>query len=1007
MRNAILLLTGATFLFLAPAAVRATDAPVEPMSPQAAAAAMTLPRGFKATLFAAEPNVVQPIGFTFDDRGRVWVAECISYPNWDKKAKPDSTGKDRIVILDDTDNDGTFDKRTVFADDLCNLSGFELGFGGVFVCGMPYFKFIPADFNADDPKPTGPAKVLLDGWDVENAGHNVYGNLNWGPDGWLWGLSGIQSKNVVGKPGAAEADRVTFDCGVWRYHPTKHVFEVVTYGTVNPFGLDFDAYGQAFITNCVLEHVFHAIPGAHYQRMYGQDPVANIYQPMRSCADHIHWAGGEWQSSRGGEGKHSDAGGGHAHVGAMIYLGDNFPPEYRGNLFTMNLHGRRANQDFLEQSGSGYVAEHDPDFLFATDPWFRATAIKYGPDGGVYITDWSDTGECHNYKVVDRRNGRIYKITYGKLRGESQYSDWYRGRPVAAGEDLTRWSDEELIDLQRHANAWFGRHARRILQERAAVGTLAKTTDAKLNETIAKAGVVYPMLACLWTEHAVARFGEKRTLQLLAHDVDNVRAWAIRFELDDKQASDTFLAKLAELAKLDPSPVVRLHLASALQRLPIEKRWQIAAGLLSHAEDAEDANLPLMIWYGIEPAVGTDTAKAVALLKEAKLPLVRGFIAQRVASDAAPLVKLLAETNDADLQRDILRGLNAANAGKGPVAMPAGWQATFAKLSGSSSADIREAGFVLALAYGDPAAIAPLRKTAIDPAEDPAARARAIALLAQVKDAQIASLLHDLLGDAALRGAAIRALAANNNAESAKRIIGAYATFSADEKRDAIQTLASRKAFAAVLLDAVEAGSVPRADLSAIVVRQISELKDEALSKRLANVWGTVRSTTGDKVTLIEKYKLDFKPENLAGANLSNGRAVFTKTCAQCHTLFDAGGKLGPDLTGGQRATLDYILQNIVDPNAAVAKDFQMTIVDTRDGRNINGVLLSDADGRVVIRTANEDVTVPAREIAKRRVSPLSMMPEGLLEGLMPEDQRDLIAYLAGKSQVPLPDDRN
>ena len=998
MRSAILFLTAAVVFWLAPSAVRAADAPPEPLSPQVAVKAMTLPPGFKATVFAAEPNVVQPIGFTFDDRGRVWVAECLSYPSWDKSATPDSKGKDRIVILEDSDHDGTFDKRTVFADDLCNLSGFELGFGGVFVCGMPYFKFIPTDFNADEPKPTGPAKVLLDGWDVENAGHNVFGNLNWGPDGWLWGLSGIQSKNVVGKPGAAESDRVKFDCGVWRYHPTKNLFEVVTYGTVNPFGLDFDAYGQAFITNCVLEHVFHAIPGAHYQRMYGQDPVANIYQPMRSCADHIHWAGGEWQSSRGGQGKHSDAGGGHAHVGAMIYLGDNFPPEYRGDLFTMNLHGGRANQDYLEQSGSGYVAEHGPDFLFANDPWFRATAIKYGADGGVYITDWSDTGECHNYKAVDRRNGRIYKVTYGKPSGY----DWYHGRPVAAGEDLSKWSDDELIDLQRHANAWFGRHARRILQERAAVGRLAPTTDAKLAATVAKAGVSYPMLACLWTEHAIGRLAEKRTLQLLAHEVENVRVWAIRFELDDKQATDTFLGKLVELARSDPSPVVRLHLASALQQLPIEKRWPIASGLLSHAEDAKDANLPLMIWYGIEPAVGADTAKAVALLKEAKLPLVRGFIAQRLASDAAPLVKLLGETTDADLQRDILRGLNAANAGKGPVAMPDGWQATFAKLSGSSLADIREAGLVLALAYGDPAAIAPLRQTAIDQSVDPAARARAIALLAQVKDAQTVSLLHDLLRDAAVRGASIRALAATNDAESPKRIIGAYATFSADEKRDAIQTLASRPAFAAILLDAVEAGSVPRADLSAIVVRQISELKDEALSKRLANVWGAVRSTTGDKVTLIAKYKLDFKPENLAGANLSNGRAVFTKTCAQCHMLFDAGGKLGPDLTGGQRATLDYILENIVDPNAAVAKDFQMTIVDTKDGRNINGIVLSDADGRVVLRTANEDVTVPAREIAKRRVSPLSMMPEGLLEGLKPEDQRDLIAYLASKSQVPL-----
>jgi len=183
----------------------------------------------------------------------------------------------------------------------------------------------------------------------------------------------------------------------------------------------------------------------------------------------------------------------------------------------------------------------------------------------------------------------------------------------------------------------------------------------------------------------------------------------------------------------------------------------------------------------------------------------------------------------------------------------------------------------------------------------------------------------------------------------------------------------------------------------------MSELKDDALSKRLANVWGTVRTTSGDKAALIAKYKHEFATANLADANLSNGRAAFSKTCAQCHTLFDAGGKVGPDLTGGQRASLDYILENLVDPNAAVAKDFQMTIVDTKDGRNINGVLVSDTDGRVVIRTVNEDVTIPTGEIKTRRVSPNSMMPEGLLEGLDPAEQRDLIAYLASKSQVPLP----
>jgi putative heme-binding domain-containing protein len=278
-------------------------------------------------------------------------------------------------------------------------------------------------------------------------------------------------------------------------------------------------------------------------------------------------------------------------------------------------------------------------------------------------------------------------------------------------------------------------------------------------------------------------------------------------------------------------------------------------------------------------------------------------------------------------------------------------------------------------------------------------------LLAQAKDAQNPGLLHDLLGDAVVRGAAIRALAASNDDESPKRILAKYSTFTADEKRDAIQTLSSRPAFATLLLDAVEAGSVPRGDLSALVVRQISELKDDALTKRLEKIWGSFRTTSAEKTALIAQYKQTFGPETSSTPTSRMAGRCSARRVRQCHTLFDAGGKVGPNLTGGQRATLDYILENIVDPNAAVAKDFQMAVVDTRDGRNINGILLSDVGGKVVIRTVNEDVAIPTAEIKKQRVSPYSMMPEGLLDGLKPDERRDLIAYLASKSQVPLKQD--
>src|SRR5262249_26098527 len=206
------------------------------------------------------------------------------------------------------------------------------------------------------------------------------------------------------------------NCGVWRYHPTKKTFEVVAWGTTNPWGLDFDDYGKMFITNCVIKHLFHVVPGAHFVRMYGQDLNPHCYGLMASCADHIHWGGGAWTSSRGGKGEHSAAGGGHAHAGAMVYLGDNWPASYRNRLFTCNLHGSRVNMDVLGRCGSGYVGKHGPDFLLANDPWFRGLELRCGPDGGVFVSDWHDTGECHNYGQ-GAPQGRIVTVTCGKPNG--------------------------------------------------------------------------------------------------------------------------------------------------------------------------------------------------------------------------------------------------------------------------------------------------------------------------------------------------------------------------------------------------------------------------------------------------------------------------------------------------------------------------------------------------------------------------------------------------------------
>src|SRR4051812_922125 len=391
-----------------PSGVKNTQNPKDvPLSPAEALQKMTLPAGFKATLFAGEPDVMQPIAFDFDDRGRLWVVENYSYPDFKHE------NSDRVVIYTDKDGDGRFDERKVFWDKGHRLSGITIGHGGVWLCSAPNLLFIP-DANGDDI-PDGEPIVKLDGWTLK-AGHNMVNGLTWGPDGWLYGRHGITAPSLVGRPGTPEKDRVQLSCSIWRYHPVKQTFEVVAHGTTNPWGLDWDEDGQAFFSNNVIGHLWHLVPGAHYKRMFGEDFNQQTYDLMESCSDHKHWAGGDWTKSRGGQGEHDALGGGHSHAGAMIYQGDNWPDSYRNTLMLANIHGNRLLYDKLERQGSGYVAKHGTNFLMANDPWFRSVSVAYGPDGGAYATDWNDLGECHDNDGSYRTSGRIYKVTYGKAK---------------------------------------------------------------------------------------------------------------------------------------------------------------------------------------------------------------------------------------------------------------------------------------------------------------------------------------------------------------------------------------------------------------------------------------------------------------------------------------------------------------------------------------------------------------------------------------------------------------
>ncbi len=582
-----------------------------PIPADKSAQAMTLPPGFTATLFAGEPDLTQPIGFTIDHRGRLWVCENHSYAKWREKCD------DRIVIYEDTDGDGKFDKKTIFAEGIFHyLTGVQLGLGGVWVSDCPNLWFFPMEEGAD--KPSGPPVAHLEGWNWKGQ-HNVINSMEWGPDGWLYGCNGITIDSDVKVVGAPESDRTKVSCGVWRYHPIKKKFERFAEGTTNPWGIDYDERGQMFMSNNVVAHLWHVIQGAHFKRMRGQDfnPYFSYWQ-IETCADHLHWGGGDWTTSRSGE-AHSVAGGGHSHAGAAIYLGDSFPAEYRGTIFMVNTHGHRLNNDSFEAKGSGVVARHRPDFMMANDQWFRGVTVHQGPEGALYVSDWSDTGECHQYANPDNDHGRIYRIAYQGTKKENI--------------DLAKDADEKLVGLQSSTNEWLVRHARMVLHDRAAAGKLTDAGKAALVGLFETSPNPVHRLRALWTLQQCGLNDEARLLKTLGDADPYLRAWSIQFLAEDSNPSPAALEKFETLAKSDESPVVRLYLASALHRTPLEKRWPILQHLVAREADVADQNLPQMYWYALEGLVGADPKAAAAkILPTVKIPKLRELVVRRMAA---------------------------------------------------------------------------------------------------------------------------------------------------------------------------------------------------------------------------------------------------------------------------------------------------------------------------------------------------------------------------------------
>lgn len=940
------------------------------LTPEEAVKSMTLIDGYKANVWASEPMMTQPMAFCWDNRGRMWIAENRDYES--RGHGFSNAGDSRILILEDTDRDGVADSRKVFMEGLAFPAAIAVGFDGIFVGAPPNLLFIP-DRDKDDVADEDDIKVLLTGWGIQDR-HETLNSLHWGPDGWLYGLQGYATPSKVRKPDGKgrlykhndpfpedilQGEGVDINGGVWRYHPTKEIFEVVAHGFSNPWGIDYDAKGQFIMSACVIPHLWHVIPGGIYHRQGGQHYNPYVYSDIRTITDHTHRS---------------------AHGGARVYLSDAFPESQHGRVFMANIHEHAVLSDVLERKGSGFVGHHGDDFLVANNAQWVGFSMEIGPEGGVYVLDWHD-GDICGKEVLNQETGRIFRIMPEKSLAE----EW-KGRY----SDLEKHTDKELAALQTSKSEWHARRARVVLQSRASKGKLSDKVYDQLRDIFTSHANHDYRLRAMWTLHVTNGFRENDLVNALMSKDEYIRAWAIQLLCENKAPSERAVKEFVRMASADESPVVRVYLASAMQRMEKAVSWRIAEGLLSHGEDADDHNLPKMIWFGLEPLVAGDPEKALALAVKSEIPLVAEYTARRSIDANAVEAVLAALDKKPDNLVSLLEGMRDALEGRNDLTAPARWKALYQDLQ---KADAKVAGLAeeIAQLFGDTEAAKRSLAILRDDNKKGDERRKALTLLASQQRPELEEVLPGLLDDPALRLEAIRAIAQYDNAELGALLLKQYPSLQPEEKREAVLTLSARPRYGRMLTQALKDKTIPRTDVPVHVARQLRRV----VGSGFVETWGPIDELPAAENAAYNKYQRLLTSEAVANADPKKGKMLFQRTCGSCHTMFGQGGIIGPDLTGSNRSNVNYILSNVLNPSEEIQDDYRLVVVTTRDGRTYSGNVVGENTRQLTLRVVGQDaVIINKSDIQSQEVTDVSMMPPGLFDMLRDEEVLDLMAYL-------------
>lgn len=976
-------LSFALLVALACVAVRAEDSEPVPhgqqqppgpaLSPAEALAKMTVPKGFHVELVASEPEIVNPVAMTFDERGRIWITESLEYPR-----REPGPGEDRVKILEDTDHDGRADKFTIFANGLNIPSGIAVGGGGVWVANSPDLLFM-RDTDGDDVADT--TEVVLTGFGRQDT-HELPNSLTWGPDGWLYGLNGVFNPSHVEYRGRT----YDFTCALFRVHPQTRDFEIFCEGTSNPWGVAFDSLGSAFVSACVIDHLWHLVESGYYHRQGGPYPA--FTWKLGSIVEH----------------KHQQA----AYCGIHYFDSDAYPAAYRDKLYMGNIHGNCINADSLTRVGSTYRGETQEDLLSAHDAWFMPVVQKTGPDGCLYVLDWYDRYHCYqdanrDPRGIDRLKGRLYRIRY-------------KNTPRAPAFDLSQESDDELIQRLHSPNVYFRDVAQRLLRERATPDSRAQLQRIVLG--INRRGIHHKTrMHALWALLSVQPLDAEFHRQLLTSEDDALRAWGVRAAGNARQVAPDLLPRIASLAS-DPSPDVQVQVAIASRKLPGLDATNVLLEVAAHAR--EDVVLPHIVWQNLYPLILESPGDLSRHLDQAPLDpspalvavLSRAFEVMLARASVAPdavvqLYQHLASADEATRQArvDCLAMLaqriqTREISGDTSDALKQAFQPILSEiLAGPADGPLFLDAALLATSWRDNVGLEAVRGVFSDRSRPDDLRLRALAALVGAQDQEVFRVVSAILGDpnsssTEFRRRTLDALGRWDEAQVATVVLDHYQEMEADLRPQAVELLTGRATWSNSLLDAIADKRIPAEALNLNQVRKLLASQDQALVERVTKVWGSLRTERNASREQVMARMRAFLRRTPGDAH--QGREIFKKVCGQCHKMHGQGQEVGPDITVNGRASFEQLLSNVFDPSLVIGASYQARTLVTADGQILTGLLVEESEQRVVLKVQGGKLETVARgDVEQLVVSKLSLMPEDLEKQLKPQELADLFAYIA------------